>query len=97
MRTWKRREDEQRVGKTQKRERQREMVVERVSANKCFTTDRSYGAQVQARTGHEQGGHCCMNSVIRVLRLPCTIGKKEGISFGIAWQKGVLDLVGDSK
>jgi hypothetical protein len=58
---------------------------ERVSANKILTTDWSYGAQVQARTRGQQGEYCCMNSVTRVLHLLCTIGKKEGISTGIAW------------
>lgn len=70
--------------------------LERMSANKSPTTDRSHGAQVQARTGNQQGGYCCMNLMIYVLHLPCTIGKKEDISTGIAWQKGVLELVGES-
>ena len=38
-----------------------------------------------------------MNFVIRVLRLLCTIGKKEGISTGIAWQQGVTESVGESR
>jgi hypothetical protein len=68
---------------------------ERVFANKSLATDRSYGAQVQARTRSYQGGNCCMNFVIEVLL--CTIGKKEGISGGICMAKGVPELVGESR
>ena len=65
-----------------------------MSANKSPTTDRSHGAQVQARTGDQQGGYCCMNLIVHVLHLLCTIGKKEEVYLLglIAWQKGVPDI-----
>jgi hypothetical protein len=84
MRMRKRRIFKQEIRMAQKRKHEG-IGSERVITNKSSTTDRSYGAQVQARTRGQQGEYCCMNYVTRVLHLLCTIGKKEGISTGIAW------------
>jgi hypothetical protein len=75
-------------------ESRKEKRPERMSANKSVITDRSHGAQVQARTGNQQGGYCCMNLIVHVLHLLCTIGKKEEVYLLglIAWQKGVPDI-----